>query len=152
MAAFARALRVTAWAAMCGAIFVAGSPVAADASTRPAVAAYTIAPAPIAPTGSLGTTGSVQLMLTVLDATGKPIPGGLVWLKYVSVMPDGHVRPWEMGVFTVVATPIKISKSSYLYRAGLAGTLTLTYTASTNGTPRYTDEVLAYRFFNFTGP
>lgn len=131
--------------ATCVVMVVAAMPAQAAVEARQPVASYSVAPNPIAPSGSLGTSGAVQLTLIALDATGKPISGGLVWLLLLSVMPDGHVRPDGMGDLRVNATPVKVSYPSYLYRADSAGRLDLTYTATTNGTPRYTDLIWAHR-------
>jgi hypothetical protein len=113
-------LRLLVGAAGAGLVLVGGLSTAAVANSAAAtmapIAKLTISPTPIAPDGTLLANAAVTLTVTAEDATSRPIPGATVYLEFSSS---------AGGKMTTHNTTLNGTPTGY--KAGLAGTIKMTY-------------------------
>ena len=117
---------------------------AADASKNPTISrteaysfggtgSFVFSPNPIAATGSLAAGKKVTLTLTSLDSGGHAVAGTVVYLYFVPTAGGGSAK---VGSKALSATPAK-------FTTGSAGTITVTYSASTAPPTSGTDTIQA---------
>lgn len=102
-----------------------------DASTTVTAASYSITPNPIAPSGSLGSSGSVTLTLTAYQSTGSIAPNAIVWVGLGGWSAKGVWTRFPDATFTVNSTLLNTHSYStpvFEYRVNSAGQLTMTFT------------------------